>query len=88
MVVVLDDEEALDEGAALAELEVAVVGVEPELDAVVVDLRAASAGSCPDTSTTAISSHAARNSATAPATTRRRIACARRARDALMACGF
>src|ERR1019366_6939357 len=47
---------------------------------VLATLRAARAGSCPETSTTAISSQMARNSETAPATTRRRIARVRVAR--------
>jgi hypothetical protein len=51
-----------------------------------VEVRAASAGSWPDTSTTAISSHAARNSATDPLTTRRRILRIRAARASLIAC--
>jgi hypothetical protein len=53
----------------------------PEATATV-DVLRASAGSCPETSTTAINSQAARNSATAPATTRRRIVRIRPARAA------
>jgi hypothetical protein len=51
-------------------------------DAAVADavLCAASAGSCPETSTSAINSHAATNNPTAPEITRRRIARARIAR--------
>jgi hypothetical protein len=62
------------------EVEVVLVGVglvlvEVELGAavVLVAARAASAGSCPRTSVTVISSQVARNSATAPPITRRRI---------------
>jgi len=53
-----------------AEVVVVVAGC-AELVATVVVLRDASAGSCPVTSSTAISTHVARNSATAPAMTRR-----------------
>ena len=55
-----------------AELVVVVAGC-AELVATVVVLRDASAGSWPLTSSTAISAHVARNSATAPAATRRLI---------------
>ena len=61
------------------ELVVVVDGVEDDAT-VLADERFASAGSCPDTSTTAISSHAATNSATAPLTMRRRIMLARLSR--------
>ncbi len=63
---------------------VVVAGV--ELDATVAaDERFASAGSFPDTSTIVISSHEATNSATAPATIRRRIIRARASRTLLIA---
>lgn len=63
---------------------VLVAGV--ELDATVLaDERLASAGSFPDTSTIVISSHEATNSATAPATIRRRIVRARASRALLIA---
>jgi hypothetical protein len=74
---------------AVADDPVAVVD-DPSLELVVdplagveeaVRFEAASAGSWPETSAMVISSHAATNSATAPATTRRRINRARRARS-------
>jgi hypothetical protein len=61
------------------ELVVVVDGVEEDT-AVLADDFLASAGSCPDTSTTAISSHVATNTATAPPTMRRRIVLARLSR--------
>ncbi|HEV3388015.1 MAG TPA: hypothetical protein VG057_03335 [Solirubrobacteraceae bacterium] len=61
------------------ELVVVVDGVEDDVT-VLADDFLASAGSCPDTSTTAISSHAATNSATDPLTMRRRIVLARLSR--------
>jgi hypothetical protein len=88
-----DDEEPLL-WTPVAELE----AVEPELlvvavglDATVVpdgavDVWLASAGSCPETSTSVIISHAATNSATAPEITRRRMVRARAARALRSAC--
>jgi len=61
------------------ELVVVVAGVEDDVTVLAEELLA-SAGSCPDASTTAISSHAATNNATAPPTMRRRIMLARRSR--------
>jgi hypothetical protein len=51
-----------------------------------VEVLLASAGSCPETSTSVIISQAATNSATAPEMTRRRILRARAARSARSAC--
>jgi hypothetical protein len=67
---------------APAEVELEVEGVPDESTAVVDGLDAvrASAGSCPDTSRTAISDHVAKNSAVASATTFRRIVRVRAAR--------
>jgi hypothetical protein len=62
-----------------------LLDVPPELAAATFELFE-SAGSCPVTRTTAISTQAARNSATAPATTRRRIARTRNARAFRIAC--
>jgi hypothetical protein len=63
-----------------------VVVAGDELDATVAaDELLASAGSCPDTSTIVISSHDATNSATDPATIRRRIMRARASRAPLIA---
>jgi hypothetical protein len=75
----LDDCELVAEVVSDPELVVVVDGVE-EVVTVLADECFASAGSCPDTSTTAISSHAATNSATAPLTIRRRIMLARLSR--------
>jgi hypothetical protein len=64
------------------------VDTEPDPDTVVVTaaLRA-SAGSCPETSTTAINSHVATNRATAPAMTRLRIIRTRALRANLISLG-
>jgi hypothetical protein len=75
----LDDCELVSDPKLLVsdpELDVVVAGDEDDAT-VLADERLASAGSCPDTSTTAISSQAATNSATAPPTMRRRIMLAR-----------
>jgi hypothetical protein len=64
-------------------VELLVAGLLPAVDAAATVLRA-SAGSCPVTSTAAISIQAARNNATAPPTTRRRISLTRAARAALI----
>jgi hypothetical protein len=86
----LSDEDEDDDVSVLCELDVdgleslvvAVVVVVAGVDATVVaDDLLASAGSCPETSTIAIISQAATNSATAPETTRRRIIRARAARS-------
>jgi hypothetical protein len=61
--------------AVVLGVEATVVAEDP------VDALRASAGSCPETRTTAIISHAATNSATAPEITRRRILRARAARS-------
>jgi hypothetical protein len=71
--------------------ELLVVAVVLGVDATVVadeafEVLLASAGSCPETSTTVIISHAATNSATAPEITRRRTLRARAARSARSAC--
>jgi hypothetical protein len=78
VLVVVVDEEPLPEDAVGVVL-VLVIAAAVEL------LRAASAGSWPETSTTAISSQAARNSATAPLRTRRRILRMRAARASRIA---
>jgi hypothetical protein len=78
VLVVVVDEEPLPEDVVGVVL-VLVVAAAVEL------VRAASAGSWPETSTTAISSQAARNSATAPLTARRRILRMRAARASRIA---
>jgi hypothetical protein len=80
VVLVSDPEPAVSD----PELVVVVDGVVDDAT-VLADDCLASAGSCPDTSTTAISSHAATNSATAPPTMRRRIMLARLRRASLIA---
>jgi hypothetical protein len=69
--------------AAVVVVPVLVVPLETEAT---VEVLRASAGSWPETRTTAINSQAARNRATAPATTRRRIMRTRAARAARIAC--
>jgi hypothetical protein len=64
---------------------VRVVGV---VDWFAVDACAARAGSCPETRTSAITSQTAMNSATAPATNRRRSIRVRSARACRIACVF
>jgi hypothetical protein len=78
LLVAVVDEPLPEDAAGLA----LVLVVDPAVELV----RAASAGSWPETSTTAISSHTARNSATAPLSTRRRIMRIRAARASLIAC--
>ena len=73
------ESDELPDVVLVPELVVVVDGVEDDVT-VLADDFLASAGSCPDTSTTAISSHAARNSATDPLTMRRRIVLARLSR--------
>jgi hypothetical protein len=74
---------ALD--VSLDEVELDVVGVDATVVADDEDFLAR-AGSCPDTSTIAISNQAATNSATDPATIRRRMVRARATRALLSAC--
>jgi hypothetical protein len=78
-----------DDEAAVPVLSVEdVEGVVGVVDWFAVDACAASAGSCPETRTSAITSQTAMNSATAPATNRRRSIRVRSARACRIACVF
>jgi hypothetical protein len=78
-------ESAVVVGVESAVVVVVVVVVVPDAAVLADELLAASAGSCPDTSTIEISSHAATNSASDPATIRRRIMRTRASRALLIA---
>jgi hypothetical protein len=83
------DWELVEPVVVASEVVVVVAGVEATVvaeDEEVAEDFLASAGSCPETSVIVINSHAATNSATDPATIRRRMLRARATRALLSAC--